>query len=555
MGSTSRLFVCVVSLAGALAFTGLRAQAQMPAAAAPAAAAPAAPAPFQIRQTAYLKASNPHASDHFGDGGNLPGHSGNSIAISQDGNYLAIAAHQEASASKGVNGNQNDTSMYGAGAVYVFVRRPTGWAQQAYIKPSNTQQGSNFGMNVAFNADATTLAVSAYFESSSSKGVNSVQDDKIPQAGAVYVFSRTGETWSQQAYLKASNTGRPPDPRDPSDLGDGDQFGFAIALSGDGNVLAVGAVSEDSKASGTNTPGFEDDDSAGDAGAVYIFTRNGTAWTQRDYLKSLNNDAGDRFGFVLALSGSGNTLAVTSYDEDGSGRSANSIPDNRRGGSGALYILDRANDAWRQTAYLKGSQLNGNDASGVSVGLSEDGNTVIIGSADDSCLVPGVNAPCRGATWPPHLGAGSSGGVYVWQRTGNNWVEQAYLKASSPDLEDLFGVRASISGDGNTIAVGAANEDGPGRGLNGNQRSNAAEDAGAVYIFTRADGVWTQRVYLKGSNTDAYDMFGSAAAVSRDGKTIVIGAPIEGSSARGVNGNQADNSAQGAGAVYVFTVN
>jgi hypothetical protein len=204
--------VCLVVV---LAFAGEGLQAQMP-----------APAPFPIRQTAYLKASNPHASDHFGDGGNLPGHSGNSIAISQDGNYIAVGAHQESSASKGINGNQNDTSLYGAGAVYVFVRRGATWVQQAYIKPSNTQQGANFGMNVAFNADATTLAVSAYFESSSSKGVNSVQDNKIPQAGAVYVFTRTGEAWSQQAYIKASNTGRAADPSDPNEWGDGDQFGF-----------------------------------------------------------------------------------------------------------------------------------------------------------------------------------------------------------------------------------------------------------------------------------------------------------------------------------------
>jgi FG-GAP repeat len=542
MRSTSRWVAFLVCLAVVLAIPGERAQAQTP-------------APFEIRQIAYLKASNPHASDHFADGGNLPGHSGNSIAMSADGNYIAVGAHQESSAAKGINGNQNDTSLYAAGAVYVFVRRGATWAQQAYIKPSNSQRGANFGMNVALNADATTLAVSAYLESSSSKGVNSTQDDELPQAGAVYIFTRAGNAWSQQAYIKASNTGRPADPDDASDWGDGDQFGFSIALSGDGNTLAVGAVSEDSNASSINNFSFEEDDSAPDAGAVYIFTRSGTAWTQRDYLKSSNNEAGDRFGFVLALSADGNTLAATGYDEDGAGRSANSIPDNMRGGTGAVYLFDRMNDAWRQTAYLKGSQLNRNDASGVSISLSEDGNTVVAGSADDSCLVPGINAPCRDATWPPHLGAGSAGGAYVWARNGNNWVEQAYLKATNPDLEDLFGVRVSISGDGNTIVVGASNEDGPGRGLNGNQRSNAAEDAGAVFIFTRTGTTWTQRVYLKGSNTDAYDMFGSAAAVSRDGKTIVIGAPIEASAAKGVSGNQMDNSAQAAGAAYVFTVN
>lgn len=329
-----------------------------------------------MRQTAYIKASNPHANDNFGDGGNLPGHSGNSIAISDDGNYLAVGAHQESSSAKGINGNQNDTSLYASGAVYIFKRSGATWVQQAYIKPSNPQMAANFGMNVAFNTDATTMAVSAYWESSSSKGINSVQDDKLPQAGAVYVFTRTGDAWSQQAYIKASNPGHFPDPKDPNDFGDGDQFGFSIALNGDGNVLAVGALSEDSRASGINNFAFEDDDSAPDAGAVYVFTRNGTTWTQRDYLKSSNNEAGDRFGFSVALSASGNTLAVGAYDEGGSGRGVNPIPDNLRNGCGALYIFDRVNDAWRQTAYLKGSQLNRNDAMGVSVSISDDGNTV-----------------------------------------------------------------------------------------------------------------------------------------------------------------------------------
>ena len=112
---------------------------------------------------------------------------------------------------------------------------------------------------------------------------------------------------------------------------------------------------------------MKSDDSAPDAGAVYVFTRSGNTWTQRDYLKSSNNSGGDRFGFSVSLSATGNTLAVSSYDEGGSGRGVNPIPDNLRGGTGAVYVFERVNDAWRQTTYLKGSQLNRNDAMGVSV--------------------------------------------------------------------------------------------------------------------------------------------------------------------------------------------
>ncbi len=509
---------------------------------------------FQIKQTAYLKASLPHMNDHFGCGGNLPSHSGNSIAISDDGNYLAIGAHQESSASKGINGDQSDTSLYNSGAVYVFVRRNGVWSQQAYIKPSNPQMGAMFGMNVALNADATTMAVSAYFESSSSKGVNSIQDDKLPQAGAVYIFTRSGDRWSQQAYIKAPNTGRFPNPKDPNDWGDGDQFGFSIALSGDGNVLAAGSLSEDSNASGINNFAFEDDDSAPDAGAVYIYTRSGDTWTFRDYIKSSNNSAGDRFGYSVALSASGNTLVASAYDEGGSGRGVNTIPDNLRGGSGAVYVFERTNDSWRQTAYLKGSQQNRNDALGVSVAISDDGNTIVAGTADDTCLVPGINAPCRDATWPPQLGAGSAGAAYVWVRSGNTWVEQAYLKPTNPDLEDLFGVRVSISGDGNTIVVGSPQEDSKAQGINGPQMDNSADGSGAAYVFRRSGTTWRQVAYVKGSNTEAFDQFGSAVALSSDGRTAVIGAPTEASAAKGVNGNQKDNSLPGSGAAYVFTL-
>ena len=138
-----------------------------------------------------------------------------------------------------------------------------GWAQQAYIKASNTGQSDNFGYVVALSDDGNTLAVSAYFEASAATGVNGNQnDDSLPQAGAVYVFTRTAGKWSQQAYLKASNTGRAPNPNDPNDWGDGDQFGFSLALSGDGNTLAAGTPSEDSRASGINNLAFQNDDSS-----------------------------------------------------------------------------------------------------------------------------------------------------------------------------------------------------------------------------------------------------------------------------------------------------
>ncbi len=235
-------------------------------------ARPAAPAEPLPKQVHYIKASNAEGGDYFADGGANQGHTGSPIAISRDGNTMAIGAPYESGGSKGINGDQNDNSIYGSGAVYVFTRSGDTWVQQAYVKASNAGQSDHFGGGVALSADGNTMAVSAYFEASKATGVNGDQsDDSIPQAGAAYVFTRTGTAWSQQAYIKASNPGRAADPNNPNDWGDGDQFGFSIALSRDGNTLAVGAVSEDSRASGINNLAFQNDDSSNTSGAVYVF--------------------------------------------------------------------------------------------------------------------------------------------------------------------------------------------------------------------------------------------------------------------------------------------
>src|SRR5499427_6798728 len=280
------------------------------------AAGVASPAFAQLKQVTYIKASNPHMGDHFGNGGTLEGHG---VALSGDGNTLAVGAPYESSNAKGINGNQNDTSLYSAGAVYVFVRRNNTWAQQAYVKASNPGQSDKFGFVVSLSQDGNTLAVSAPGEASAAKGINGDQNDNsIPEAGAVYIFTRAGTAWSQQAYLKASNTG---EPGVGDQFADGDRFGFSIGLSADGNTLAVGAIAEDSGAKGIN--GDQNDNSQANAGAVYVFTRNGTSWAQQAYIKASNTDAADLFGYSVGLSADGNTLAASAYDEDSSAREIN----------------------------------------------------------------------------------------------------------------------------------------------------------------------------------------------------------------------------------------
>ena len=128
-------------------------------------------------------------------------------------------------------------SVIDSGAVYVFAPDAAGlWSQQAYIKPSNPGFDDGFGLFVALSGD--TLAVSEYFEDSAATGIDGNQDNNSAHnSGAVHIFTRDAAgVWSQQAYIKASNTDA------------GDEFGGSIALSGD--TLAVSAIQEDSAATG-----------------------------------------------------------------------------------------------------------------------------------------------------------------------------------------------------------------------------------------------------------------------------------------------------------------
>jgi hypothetical protein len=506
----------------------------------------------QLRQTAYIKASNPHAGDHFGNGGTLLG---DSVALSGDGNTLAVGAPNEGSGAKGINGDQNDTSVYSAGAVYVYTRRNAAspWTQQAYVKASTPQVDAEFGHVVVLSADGNTMGVSAYFEPSNAKGINGNQNDtSIPQAGAVYVFTRRGTTWTQQAYIKASNTG---EAGTDGNFGDGDQFGFSLSISDDGNTLAAGANAEDSNATGIN--GNENDNSMQSSGAVYVFVRTGTTWTQQAYVKAANTAANVQFGYAVALTADGNELAASAFDEAGGSRKINGPYDVRLpgggGGTGAVYVFQRTGTTWTQAAYLKASNGENGDSMGVSVSISDDGNTIATGALDEDCLATGVNPkePCDNDIKTDT----SAGAAYVFVRSGTTWTQQAFIKASNTGKEDWFGSRLQISGDGNTLAAAAQLEDGNARGINGNQNDETAEEAGAVYFFTRTGTTWSQKAYVKSSNSEAFDEFGSSVALSRDGRTMAAGARGEDSGAKGINGDQADNSVKEAGAVYIFTYN
>jgi hypothetical protein len=326
-----------------------------------------------------------------------------------------------------------------------------------------------------------------------------------------------------------------------------DTFGNSISLSADGNTLAVGAAAEDSAATGVNGNQADISIASSNAGAVYVFTRNGTMWIQQAYLKASNTGYNDGFGSSVSLSADGNTLAIGAYGESSSGTGINgNQADNSASRAGAAYVFSRIGVTWAQQAYLKASNTNAFDWFGISVGLSADGNTLAVGALLEDSSSVGIDG-----NQSDNLTI-NAGAAYVFYRSGGTWAQQAYVKASNTGAGDYFGGWVSLGADGNTLAVGAYEESSSATGINEGQSDNSAPYSGAVYVFSRSGTTWAQQAYIKASNTNAFDYFGTSGGLSPDGNTLAVGARGEGSSAIGINGNQADNSAPDSGAVYVF---
>lgn len=494
------------------------------------------PVEAMIATIGYFKPSNTGRLHVFGT----------SVALSADGTTLAVGGPGDDSSATGVGGDQSNDAAFGSGAVYVFTRSATGWTQQAYLKASNTGELDLFGTSLAISADGRTIAVGAHKEDSASIGVNgNQQNDNATDSGAVYVFVRGETDWAQQAYIKSSHTQS------------GDLFGSSLALSADGLTLAVSATDEDSAATGMN--GNQNDDSAAEAGAVYVFGRNGTQWTQQAYVKASNAQAGDRFGTALSLSAAGDTLAVSAPREDGASRGVGGDQTNNNGvDAGAVYTFARTGGQWAQQAYIKASntetgQPGFGDEFGSSLALSGNGLVLAVGAPDERSNATGVNGNQNDNSV---FGAGA---VYVFTQAQGQWSQESYVKASNtqqtPDfflLQDFFGTSVALSADGSTLAVGARGEDSRAVGVGGDQNNNNSSGSGAAYVFKRDESGWSQRSYVKASNTSFNHLFGSALALNANGSTLAVSAPMESSNATGIGGDQTNAAGEQAGAVYLY---
>ncbi len=444
----------------------------------------------------YTKASNTRKETYFGYG----------VAI--DGDTLAVGAWGESSAAVGVDGDQKDTSASSSGAVYVFKRSGAVWAQEAYLKASNNRKDVSFGYSVSLSGN--TLAVGAWGEDSASKGVDG---DPSPggqvQAGAAYVFTRNAGKWSQQAYIKASNTSYAA------------AFGRAVVVEGD--TLVVGSPWE--RGASTGIDGDQTTSlSNGTSGAVYVFTRSAGTWSQQAYIKASNK--GGNLGEWGTVALSGNTLAVGAFAEKSKAMGIDGDQsDVSAPGAGAVYVFERAGITWSQKAYVKASNTRAGAAFGGAVALA--GDTLAVGAYFDASKSTGINGDQSDTS------LARAGAVYVFGRTGGTWKQQAYVKASATQTNALFGGAVALAGD--RMVVGAGGDD---------------AETGAAYVFQRSAGVWSQTARLRPSTARTRTRYGEAVALSAD--ALVVGGSYEASRATGIGGDETDVTAPESGAVWIY---
>jgi uncharacterized delta-60 repeat protein len=377
-----------------------------------------------------------------------------------------------------------DTAIVGAfyeggEAAFVFSQDANGaWTEQAILRASDSQSGDNFGRSVCIFGD--TAIVGAHYEDGGA-------GDPLSNSGAVYVFTRdVNGAWTEQAILRASNAQAE------------DYFGYSVSISGD--TVIVGAADEDGVGYGL-----------AHSGAAYVFTRDaGGEWTEQAILRASDAQFEDYFGNSVCISG--DTVVVGAVQEDGG--LVHPITD-----SGSAYVFTRdAGGVWTEQAILRASDAQFMDFFGRSVSIS--GDTVVVGATGED---GGAGDPLS-----------SSGATYLFTRdAGGAWTEQAILRASDAQAWDYFGRSISISGD--TVIVGAADEDGgPGDPLG---------NSGAVYMFTRDEGgAWTEQAVLRASDAQPGDLLGYSVSISGD--TVFAGAHRE----DGGPGDPLSDS----GAAYVF---
>ena len=380
---------------------------------------------------------------------------GMSVALSADGNTAIVGG-------PGPNNADRDRSPFGgpAGGAWVFTRTGGVWTQQGHKLVGTTREyGGGLwsqGASVALSADGNTAIVGG------------PSDNRT--TGAAWAFTRSGDVWTQQGD-KLVGTGAYRAGEVPLPLGQG----MSVALSADGNTAIVG--------------GWR-------AEAAWVFTRSGGVWTQQgNKLVGTGAMGSTRQGMSVALSADGDTAIVGGWSDNSK--------------TGAAWAFTRRGGVWTQQGNkLVGTGAVGSARQGMSVALSADGNTAIVGG-------PGDNPWDRSVPF----GLGPAGAAWVFGRSAGVWTQQGNKLVGTGSARR--GMSVALSADGNIAIVGGIADDG---------------GVGAASVFTRSGVHWTQEKNLVGA--DAVGQSAPAVAVSGDGSIVMVG---------GSNDNG------GVGAAWVFT--
>ncbi|MEM6809538.1 MAG: hypothetical protein AAF574_09900 [Pseudomonadota bacterium] len=463
----------------------------------------------------YFKAGNTDDFDAFGW----------SIALSADGSTMAVGAIGESSQ---LSSDPLDNSQTSAGAVYIFERVGLDWQQQAYLKPTTIDGGDRFGNAVALSTDGNTLVVGADLEDSGATGVNgNALDNGMTDSGAAYVFVRSGAIWTQQAYLKSS-AGNP-----------NDVFGKSVAISGDGSHVVIGASS-----------------ASPSSGNAYVFSQQTGNWLLEDTLSPSNGDAGDIFGFSVAITDDGTRIAVGAPQEDSASNVINGADGNDSFNVGAVYLFEDAGaGSWQQQAYVKAPNAGNNDLFGYDVSFSEDGTrlaTSAVWEGSNPTLGPADDSMFR-------TGAG-----YLFEDPGSGWQSIAMFKEPLQKSNEYYGSSIALSADGQVFAMGAprrrASASSKPTGIDATKVNEGSLEAtgnvaifkGALAVFRESASGWDYDRNLS-APTDAAqpEQLGSAIAMTDDGTMIAAGVRGEAGTATGVNGAQNEDG-EDAGAVFLY---
>jgi hypothetical protein len=343
----------------------------------------------------------------------VEGGAGNAVALSSDGDTALVGG--------------------GAGKVWVFVRSASGWTQQAELTRNGARPGEGFGCSVALSADGNVAVVGAPGTSASLEG------PAVP--GAAVVFTREGQTWTEQAQLTPSDEVNP-----GMEQCFGFGFGTSVALSGEGTTVLVGNGADNQ-----------------DRGAAWVFTLAGGAWVQQGpKLTPTDESRAGRFGAYLALSSDGSTALISAFGSlecRGSGEF-----------EGQAWIFSREGDSWRQSTELIPRPRVCGEELGSSLALSGDGSTAL-------------------------LAAGAKG-PWSFTRSGPSWSQQRTRLMVEPGLtsdtlagpEGQFGETVALDGNGSTALVAGIYITHCGKYMDA-----PCPIPGAVWTFARFGSAWVEQ--------------------------------------------------------------